>query len=120
MQERLAHYCYYVLSFDIVVRQLMSLVFEKAHTGQKHEQVKKKKQKKHQSSLLFSLSFENKCPQRNNALSTDFSNNFRLNVSNGKYCIVGQAHGFRKVRIYAQNAGIFQQFHNLCIWKRRL
>ena len=40
----------------------MSLVFEKAHTGQKHEQVKKK-QKKHQSSLLFSLSFENKCPQ---------------------------------------------------------
>ena len=73
----------------------MSLVFEKAHTGQKHEQVKKKKQKKHQSSVLFSLSFENKCPQWNNALSTDFSNNSRLNVSDGKYCIVGEAHGFR-------------------------
>jgi hypothetical protein len=59
---------------------------EHCHTG--HE-----KQNKHEpSSISLSLSFEDICPQWNNALITRFSNDSRLM-------------DFEIVHIYAQNAG---------------
>src|ERR671931_2426979 len=90
----------------------MSLVFEKEYAGQKHEQVKKKQQ----SSLLFPLSFEDICPQWNNALSTGFSNNSRLNISEGKYCIVGEAHGFRNSTYICSKCWEYSQSFTHCVY----
>lgn len=41
------------------------------------------------------LCFEEICPQWSIALSHGFSTNSGLDIEDGKYCIVGEAHGFR-------------------------
>lgn len=88
-----------------------STVFLALEAGQKHEQVRKK----HEPSLL-SLSFEDICPQWNNALSTRFSNNSRLNISEAKYCIVGEAHGFRNSTYICSKCWEYSQSFTHCVY----
>jgi hypothetical protein len=45
------------------------------------------------------LSFEDICPQWSLALATGVSTNSCLDIKEGKYCIVGEAHGFRNSSI---------------------
>ena len=89
-------------------------VFLAVEAGQKHEQVRKK-QNKHEPSSL-SLSFEDICPQWNNALSTRFSNNSRLNISEAKYCIVGEAHGFRNSTYICSKCWEYSQSFTHCVY----
>jgi hypothetical protein len=64
--------------------------------GQPEEQSEKKKQPQIKPTLSeFLLWFEDICPQWNSALAKGFSNNSRLDINDGKHCIVGEAHGFR-------------------------
>ena len=41
------------------------------------------------------LSFEDICPRWSQALATGFSNKSKLDMKDGKRCIVGEAHGFK-------------------------
>ena len=89
-------------------------VFLAHEAGQKHEQMRKK-QNKHEPSSL-SLSFQDICPQWNNALSTRFSNNSRLNISDAKYCIVGEAHGFRNSTYICSKCWEYSQSFTHCVY----
>jgi hypothetical protein len=75
----------------------------------------KRIQNKHEPSSL-SLSFEDVCPQWNNALSTRFSNNSRLNISEAKYCIVGEAHGFRNSTYICSKCWEYSQSFTHCVY----
>ena len=80
-----------------------------------------KKQSKHEpsSSLSLSLSFEDICPQWNNALITRISNNSRLNISEAKYCIVGEAHGFRNSAYICSKCWEYSQSFTHCVYGSR-
>jgi hypothetical protein len=83
---------------------------EHCHTGHK-------KQNKHEpSSLSLSLSFEDICPQWNNALITRFSNDSRLNILEAKYCIVGEAHGFRNSTYICSKCWEYSQSFTHCVY----
>jgi hypothetical protein len=75
----------------------------------------KRIQNKYEPSSL-SLSFEDICPQWNNALSTRFSNNSRLNISEAKYCIVGEAHGFRNSTYICSKCWEYSQSFTHCVY----
>jgi len=75
---------------------MVVMMIHRKAVAHSEEQSNKKKQPQIKHTLRpLLLWFEDICPQWNSALETGFSNNSRLDINDGKHCIVGEAHGFR-------------------------
>jgi hypothetical protein len=107
------NFTFYLIPYYSKLKLYDMIRCEHCHTGHK-------KQNKHEpSSLSLSLSFEDICPQWNNALITRFSNDSRLNILEAKYCIVGEAHGFRNSTYICSKCWEYSQSFTHCVYGSR-
>lgn len=66
------------------------------------------------------LSFEDICPQWSLALRLGSANNLNLDIQDSKYCIVGEAHGFKDKSLLCSKCWEYSQIFTLCVYGNRM
>lgn len=66
------------------------------------------------------LPFEEICPQWSFALQLGYTNNSNLDIQDAKYCIVGEAHGFRNRGLRCSKCWEYSQSFTFCIYGNKM